>query len=162
MPIKKNKIIPIIGRSDIVDLPNLGLHDIDVKVDTGAYTSSIHCSRIKVIKEGNRQAVTFTIPGSKLHEKGVHRFKVYDFSQRQIRSSNGHLQMRYVIKSHIIIYGKNIPVEFSLADRSSMKYPILLGRKLLSKRFLVDVSKQNLSYEFSKQPKAPKAKKVQG
>jgi hypothetical protein len=148
--VKKKKILPIIGRSDIVDVPDLGLHDVDVKIDTGAYTSSIHCSRIKVVKDEKGQLITFTIPGSKLHEKGLHHFKVRDFEQRQIRSSNGHLQLRYVVRSHIVIYGKSILTEFSLADRSSMKYPILLGRKLLSKRFMVDVSKTNLSYQASK------------
>lgn len=142
------KDLRIIGRTDIVDLPDLGLHNVDVKIDSGAYTSSIHCSRIKVIKEADgTEAITFTIPGSKLHEKGIHRFSVKDFEERSIRSSNGHLQKRFVIQSHIVIFGKRIQTEFSLADRSRMKYPVLLGRQLLSKRFLIDVNKTNLSYK---------------
>ncbi len=150
---KASKELRIIGRTDIVDLPDLGLHNVDVKIDTGAYTSSIHCSRIKVIKEADgSQAITFTIPGSKLHEKGIHRFNVKDFEERSIRSSNGHLQKRFVIHSHIIIFGKRIQTEFSLADRSRMKYPILLGRQLLVKRFLVDVNKINLSYKEKIKP----------
>lgn len=145
---KPSKELRIIGRSDVVDLPDLGLLNVDVKIDTGAYTSSIHCSRIKVIKEEDgTQAITFTIPGSKLHEKGIHHFKVKDFDQRSIRSSNGNLQKRYIIHSHITIFGKKIQTEFSLADRSKMKFPILLGRQLLNKRFLVDVSKTNQSYK---------------
>lgn len=145
---KASKELHIIGRSDIVDLPDLGLHNVDVKIDTGAYTSSIHCSRIRVIKEADgTPAITFTIPGSKLHEKGLHHFKVKDFDQRSIRSSNGQLQKRFIIHSHIIIFGKKIQAEFSLADRSRMKYPILLGRQLLNKRFLVDVSKTDQSYK---------------
>jgi hypothetical protein len=145
---KPSKELRIIGRSDIVDLPDLGLHNVDVKIDTGAYTSSIHCSRIKIVKEADgTKAITFTIPGSKLHEKGLHHFKVKDFDQRSIRSSNGHLQKRFIIQSHIVLFGRRIQAEFSLADRSSMKYPILLGRQLLSKRFLVDVSKTNQSYK---------------
>jgi hypothetical protein len=152
---KSSKPLQTIGRTDIVDLPDLGLHNVDVKIDTGAYTSSIHCSRIKVVKEADgTEAITFTIPGSKLHEKGVHHFKVKEFEQRSIRSSNGHLQKRFIIHSHIVIFGKSIQTEFSLADRSRMKYPILLGRQLLNKRFLVDVSKTDLSYKENKEKKS--------
>ena len=148
---KSKKPLQVIGRTDIIDMPELGLHEVDAKVDTGAYTSSIHCSRIKRRKESDGiEVITFTIPGSKLHEKGLHHFKVRNFEERNIRSSNGHIQKRYVIKTQIVLFGRKIRAEFSLADRSSMKFPILLGRKLLQNRFLVDVSKKDLSYSERK------------
>lgn len=144
---KSKKPLKVIGRTDIIDMPELGLHDVDAKIDTGAYTSSIHCSRIRLKKDTDgSEMITFTIPGSKLHEKGVHHFKVRQFEERNIRSSNGQIQKRYVIKTQIILFGRKIRAEFSLADRSSMKFPILLGRKLLQGRFIVDVSKKDLSY----------------
>lgn len=144
---KVKKPLKVIGRTDIIDMPELGLHNIDAKIDTGAYTSSIHCSRIRLKKETDgTELITFTIPGSRLHEKGVHHFKVREFEERNIRSSNGQIQKRYVIKTQIILFGRKIRAEFSLADRSSMKFPILLGRKLLQGRFIVDVSKKDLSY----------------
>lgn len=144
---KTKKPLKVIGRTDVIDMPELGLHEVDAKIDTGAYTSSIHCSRIRLKKDTDgTEMITFTIPGSKLHEKGVHHFKVRQFEERNIRSSNGQIQKRYVIKTQIILFGRKIRAEFSLADRSSMKYPILLGRKLLQGRFIVDVSKKDLSY----------------
>ena len=144
---KSKKPLKVIGRTDVIDMPELGLHEVDAKIDTGAYTSSIHCSRIRLKKDTDgTEMITFTIPGSKLHEKGVHHFKVRQFEERNIRSSNGQIQKRYVIKTQIILFGRKIRAEFSLADRSSMKYPILLGRKLLQGRFIVDVSKKDLSY----------------
>lgn len=144
---KSKKPLQVIGRTDVIDLPELGLHDIDAKIDTGAYTSSIHCSRIKVKKDPDgTEVITFTIPGSKLHEKGLHHFKVRQFESRHIRSSNGQIQKRYVIKTQLVIFGRKIRTEFSLADRSSMKFPVLLGRKLLQNRFIVDVSKKDLSH----------------
>jgi hypothetical protein len=36
-----------IGRTDRADFPNLKIEGIDIKVDTGAYTSSIHCKDIE-------------------------------------------------------------------------------------------------------------------
>lgn len=144
---KPKKPLTVIGMTDRIDLPELGVFNVDVKVDTGAYTSSIHCSRVKEITDaGGRRALTFTIPGSLLHEKGIHHFQVYSFSQKRVRSSNGQMQTRYVINTPIVMFGKVIKADFSLADRSRMKYPILLGRKLLRNRFLVDVSLKDLSF----------------
>lgn len=152
---KSKKPLQLIGRSDVIDMPELGLHNVDAKTDTGAYTSSIHCSRIKKKKESDgTEVVTFTIPGSKLHEKGLHHFKVKDFEERKIRSSNGEIQKRYVIKTQIVLFGRKIRAEFSLADRSSMKFPVLLGRKLLQNRFIVDVSKKDLSQTEKKRKKS--------
>lgn len=136
----------LIGRTDIIDLPEFGLVDMEAKIDTGALTSAIHCSRIKLVKSGDKEYISFMIPGSTVAGvKGV-KFKTADFKQRNIKSSNGHMECRYVIKTKVAMFGMKIKTEFSLTDRSDMKYPILLGRKLLRKRFLVDVSKANLSY----------------
>lgn len=144
---KSKKPLKVIGRTDVIDMPELGLHDVDAKIDTGAYTSSIHCSRIRLKKDADgTEMITFTIPGSKLHEKGLQHFKVKQYEERNIRSSNGEIQKRYVIKTQIILFGRKIRAEFSLANRSSMKYPVLLGRKLLQGRFIVDVGKKDLSY----------------
>ncbi len=140
----KKKELPLIGRSDIIDLPEFDLYDIPAKVDTGAFTSAIHCSSVKVKEVDGQKVINFKIPAAK--KKGK-IFQTSHYEERRIRSSNGHIETRFVITTDILIYGKVRKTEFSLADRSSMKYPILLGRKLLSKRFVVDVSKKNLSHK---------------
>lgn len=142
---KREKIL--IGRIDIIDLPAFALHEVEAKIDTGAYTSAIHCSKIKVIKEGAKEYVSFHIPGSKVHGMGKQVFKTDDYVLKKIKSSSGHMEERFVITTSILIFNKLIKTEFSLTDRSAMKYPILLGRKFLSKRFVVDVSTKNLSYK---------------
>jgi hypothetical protein len=40
------------------------------------------------------------------------------------------------------VEGKQMEVRFTLADRYTMAYPVLLGRSFLEGQFLVDVSKQ--------------------
>jgi len=136
---KKNKII--IGRYDVIDLPELDIYEITAKIDTGAYTSAIHCSRIKLQKENDIEYLIFKIPGS--HQKKM--FRVSDFKLKNIKSSSGHSETRFVIKTKVLLFGKVIKTEFSLANRSEMKFPVLLGRKLLKDRFIVDVSEINLS-----------------
>ncbi len=136
---KKNKLI--IGRCDFIDLPELGIQNIAAKIDTGAYTSAIHCSRIKLQKENEVEYLFFKIPGS--HQKKL--FRVKNFKLRNIKSSSGHSETRFVIKTKVTIFGREINTEFSLANRSEMKFPVLLGRKLLKDKFIVDVSQINLS-----------------
>lgn len=131
------KKIKTIGRSDIVDLPDLELKNIQAKVDTGAYTSSIHCT--DVILEDD--VLHFTLPFG-----GKRKYKRDKFLTKKIRSSNGKAEHRYVIQSTIELFGKVYKIRFSLSDRSKMKNPILIGRRFLKDKFVVDVSEKNLSF----------------
>jgi len=70
-----------------------------------------------------------------------------------IKSSNGTSRLSYVIKTEVEIFGKTYKTDFSLNDRSEMKYPILLGRKFLKKGFLVDVNSYDLSLKSKKKKK---------
>jgi len=57
------------------------------------------------------------------------------------------VQQRYVIKTDIQVFEKVIHAEFSLSDRSDMRYPVLIGRALLNRHFIVDVSRKNVAYK---------------
>jgi len=135
---KKEKIV--IGRSDIVDLPDLGVENIHAKIDTGAYRSSLHCKKV-YLENG---FLYFTLHTA----TGFQEYATKEWSQKEIRSSNGKIQKRYVIKTSMKLFGRRYKASISLSDRSKMKNPLLIGRKMLTKRFIVDVSKKNLSYEL--------------
>ncbi len=139
-----------IGRADKVDLPDFKLFDIDAKIDSGAYTSAINCSKVKVKTENGQKVLSFSIPGNRIHEKRARRFSTTNFERKRIKSSNGSIEERYVVKTHIELFGHKILTEFSLSDRSKMKYPILLGRKLLRNGFIIDVRKKNLAFKKKK------------
>ncbi|WP_138480433.1 ATP-dependent zinc protease family protein [Dyadobacter bucti] len=135
--------IEIIGATDIVDLPDLDWFNIPVRIDSGANTSAIHCSRVGLVKEGDQTVLRFHLDA----KKGAPQqsFSVTDFKETIIRNSSGREEKRYVIKTRIKIFGRNIRTEFSLANRRKMRYPILIGRKLLKNRFIIDVSQKDLS-----------------
>jgi hypothetical protein len=59
---------------------------------------------------------------------------------RHVKSSNGSTEERIFIKTVIELAGRRYKAELSLTDRASMKFPMLIGRKFLEKRFLVDVA----------------------
>ena len=133
-----------IGRTDKADFPLLHLHDIEVKIDTGAYTSTIHCKNVTV--EDNYLKCIFLDPEHPSYHEKEFIFDKYDV--RVVKSSNGQTQARYRILTEIELFGKCYPIFLTLSDREEMKYPVLLGRKFLTKRFVVDINRTNLSYKL--------------
>ncbi len=150
---KKTKEKLLIGRREKIDLLKLKLKNLDAKVDTGAYTSSLHCHNIKVIEKDGIEYLKFYLldPSHPQYEKKV--FKFSNFKYKKVKSSNGKSENRYIIKTLLRIYDIDIETEFSLSDRSSMKYPVLLGRKFIKKGFVVDVTKTNVAEIYKKQAK---------
>lgn len=138
----------VLGRRELVDFPEFGLRGVEAKVDTGAYTGAIHCSNIHVEPDPDGRPVLHVQlldPSHPNFDGRALRFAA--FTRRDIKSSNGDVQERYVIQTIIQLFGENFNTEFSLSDRSDMKYPVLLGRALLRQgRFVVDVARRNVSY----------------
>jgi hypothetical protein len=142
-----------IGRIDKIDLPGMNVFNVEAKVDTGAYTSSIHCSDIHVIKEENRQKLSFHILDDSIPGLIQREFITEDYKRKLIKNSFGHSEERFIIKTQVLIFGQLIETHFSLSNRDNMKYPILLGRRFLRKRFVVDVARKNLSYSRKQKKK---------
>lgn len=139
----------LLGRRELIDFPAFGLRGVEAKVDTGAYTSAIHCTDIHIETKAPHQPVLVVhlLDPGHAGADGC-RLAFADFALRDIRSSNGEVQERYVIRAVVQLYGETFEADFSLSDRSDMKYPVLLGRSLLRQgRFVVDVAKRNLSYK---------------
>lgn len=126
----------ILGEIDRFYLPEFNLKNIEARIDTGAKTSSIHATNIKII---NKNLVEFEVLDKYKFQKKIHKIAI-------VKSSNGIEEKRVFIKSTIKIFDKNYDIELSLNDRKNMQFPLLIGRELLEKGFIVDVSQQNLSY----------------
>lgn len=139
----------ILGRYDRVDLPGLGLTNIHAKIDTGAYTSSLHCSRAEVVNN----KLEFVLLDEEHPEFTGMKFIFDEYDQREIKNSFGKAELRYIIKTTIRIHHKTYKTQFSLSDRDNLKFPILIGRRVLKNRFLVDVAKIDIS--FNSKTKAP-------
>lgn len=129
-----------IGRLEHIALPGLGVPRVEAKIDTGAYSSALHYQKLHVrLKDGARQlVVTFQMGG-------VRKTKVFrSFKRVTVKSSNGETSRRYMISTQVKLAGYLVRTQATLFDRSDMKYQVLLGRKFLHGRFVVDVSSRNL------------------
>ncbi|MFZ6050773.1 ATP-dependent zinc protease family protein [Halocola ammonii] len=131
-----------IGRIDKADFPLLGLRDLDVKIDSGAFTSSLHCHHI-VEKDGKLQFSLLDPSHEQYHNKPI---ESESFRIKKVRSSNGLQEERYVITTEIVLFGKTFEIDLTLTNRGDMNFPVLLGRKLLNKNFIVDTAMTNLSH----------------
>jgi hypothetical protein len=130
----KNKI-KLIGRREYVDLPELEVYGIEAKIDTGAYTSSLHCENISLNYENSKPILYFTL---NLGKEKTFRFE--EFILKKIKKSFGEMEERYVIKTLILIGRKKIHSTISLSNRDNMRYPALIGRRLLKGKFIIDVN----------------------
>lgn len=130
----------VIGHIENIELPELGISQLTVRVDTGAQTSSLHVDNIKRIFLETKPAVSFDIhPEIHNVEKTVScQALLHDV--RKVKSSNGISEQRYVIKTPAILGNHQWNIEITLTDRSDMTYLMLLGRQALSCHFYIDAS----------------------
>ena len=137
-----------IGRIDKADFPELMLEDIDLKIDSGAYTSSIHCSNIEEIEKNGELLIQFTLldPEHPFYNNKV--FSTKNYASKKVKSSNGIAETRFMIQTEIVIFQQKFPIYLTLSERKDMKFPVLLGRKFLNKKFVIDTIKKNLSHKL--------------
>ncbi|PIF03628.1 MAG: clan AA aspartic protease [Arcobacter sp.] len=131
----------IVGKKELISIIDLELFDLDAKVDTGADSSALHCDDIFVDKEG---FVHFTLLDEIHPSYHGKKMKMPLYKNKKVRSSNGALQIRPSIKVKVKFFGKTYDSIISLTNRADMKYPMLIGRRFLSGRCLVDVSQEYL------------------
>ena len=124
----------VVGWREVVSLPELGLAGIPAKIDTGARTSSLHAHVLEDFQRGGQRFVRFAVDwgGVRRQCEAVH------VDLRGITSSNGDTQTRFVIKTPLTIGNLTFRAEISLADRSQMQFPMLIGRTALRRRMVVD------------------------
>ena len=144
---KSPKRLPkTIGRRDLIDLPQLGLFDLDAKIDTGANTSALHVKKIRVIEKEGKTWVKFKLAHPHHAAFNNKEIMLEMHAYKATKSSSEQIEERYIIKTDVVLFGKPYTTEFSLTDRSKMECPVLLGRKLLYRKFIVDVTQKNLSF----------------
>src|SRR3990172_11505456 len=94
----------IIGRKDKADFPELGLYDIDAKVDTGAYTSAIYCQDIMEVDEVGKSKVRFRLLDPSRPSYNNREFTHPIYAKREIKNSFGQVEERYIIKTKILLF----------------------------------------------------------
>ena len=130
-----------VGRTEWASLPELGINKIKAKIDTGAWTSALHAFDIEPYNTRWGLFVRFkTVPLAR--NSIVCRARVID--EREVTSSVGTAELRYVIETEVVFGDKSLPIEVTLSNRSNMKYRMLLGRAAMKGKIIVDPNKNEL------------------
>jgi hypothetical protein len=134
----------LIGGNEWCALPELGIHMIKAKIDTGAKTSAIHAYDIKSYFLKRRKYVRFKVhPLQRRNDISIScHAEIID--ERHIMSSNGHIENRYVIRTPIILGTEQWMIQLTLSNRDPLRFRMLLGREALNGRFLIEPNKRLL------------------
>ena len=136
-----------IGWKEKVSLPTIGIDEIHCKVDTGAKTSSLHAFFVEPFENRQQQFVRFGLHPIQ-NNKDYKKICVSPcVDKRIVKDSGGHEEERYVIRTQVQLGNKKWDVEFTLTDRDTMQFRMLLGREALKNNYVVDCSQ---SYIFGK------------
>lgn len=150
------KPLSVIGRAEVISLPNLSVFDIPARVDTGARTSALWASNI--VEDNGMLQYSLFGAGSEYYTGNI--FTTRSYGKRLVANSTGHIEERYTIKLATVLHGRKIRTTFTLANRSTQVYPVLLGRNILRGKFVVDVTLGQPLVEQEQQREANKRKLI--
>ncbi|MGR3545540.1 MAG: 30S ribosomal protein S6--L-glutamate ligase [Roseovarius sp.] len=137
------------GWEEWVGLPDLGVPAIKAKVDTGARTSALHAFDIETFGPASRPKVRFTVHPIPGRDDLIIPCSAPIIDRRDVTSSNGERELRYVIASKLSVGGDTWPIEITLTNRSSMTSRMLLGRQALKDHISIVATDRFLQPELS-------------
>lgn len=142
----------IIGWSEYIDFPDWGIDRLKAKIDTGARSSALHVDDLQKLPDGN---VRFDVIHGTRQKPQRTTVTAKALKWAQVRSSNGHFQMRCFVKTRMKVGAISKEIEVSLVCRDTMLFRMLLGRTALEHHFLVDVNKRSVLSERRKPRSQP-------
>ncbi|QHI70873.1 ATP-dependent zinc protease [Tichowtungia aerotolerans] len=119
-------------------LPELGIPAIKAKVDTGAKTSALHTFGVEPFSQNGVDCVRFRVHPLQRNEQVVCECVAPVKDERVVSDSGGHRELRYIIETTVSIGDKSWPIEMSLTNRDTMRFRMLLGRRAMEEKVLVD------------------------
>lgn len=134
-----------VGWREWVALPALGIGAVKAKLDTGAATSALHAIHIRRLRENGVDRVRFDIHPEQRNTDITIRCVADLLEERWVTSSTGHRERRYVVRTPMLIAGLHFPIEITLTNRDTMGFRMLIGRRAMKRRLLVDPSASYLA-----------------
>ena len=135
-----------IGWKELIDLPELGLRRLKCKIDTGARTSTLHLPSLTWLERfaDGSQAAELTLAPDRHDPARLATARVRVLRQIEVRDSGGHLEMRPLIETELVLGPVRKRIFVTLSDRSDMLFRMILGRKAVEGDFLVDPARKYL------------------
>jgi hypothetical protein len=136
--------LPCLGWREWVDLPTISGEPIKAKIDTGARSSALHAEEIERFERDGQQWVRFVFLPRQRSDVGRATAEVPLHDVRDVRSSSGEVQTRYVVRVPMQVGEQSWEVDLTLSDREQMGFRMLVGREAIRARFVVDPGRSYL------------------
>jgi hypothetical protein len=149
---KHTEPLPVIGWREWVSLPGLGVPAIKAKIDTGACSSSVHAFDVSIEETQGQAIVRFKLHPYQHTSRVTIVAEAVLVEYRRVRSSGGHETLRPVVLADVELLGQRWPIELTLASRDTMGFRMLLGRRALRRRFVVDPGRSYLGGRRKRTP----------
>lgn len=137
---KKKKAVErqIIGWREWVTLPDMGIAAMKAKIDTGARTSALHAWNIVTYEQPDGPWVSFDLHPEQRNNRVVVPCRALVHGMRKIRSSNGQVEQRIIVRTMLQLGEQSWPIDVSLTNRDEMGFRLLLGRAALRRRVSIE------------------------
>ena len=135
-----------IGWKEYLDLPELGLHRLKGKIDTGARTSTLHVHSLTYqdrLADGSQAAELVLAPDRRRPDHLV-TARVRVLRHIRVTDSGGHPELRPLIETELALGPVRKRILLTLTDRSGMLFRMILGRKAVEGDFCVDAAAKYL------------------
>ena len=137
------------GWEEWISLPDIGVPALRAKIDTGARTSALHAFDIETFGSASKPKVRFTVHPIPGRDDLVIPCSAEIIDRREVTSSNGDKELRYVISTTMSVNGQSWPIEITLTNRSTMTSRMLLGRTALKDHISIAATDRFLQPELS-------------
>lgn len=120
---------------------------IMAKLDTGAYTSSIHAEEVELFEKDGKKWVRFIF--TQPMKKDSPRVKIDAPLVRvaRIKNPGGEPDVREVVSLNFTIGDRKMKGEFTLNTRSNMLSAVLIGRTMIKELGWIDSSRTHLAHK---------------
>ncbi|MGV3483382.1 MAG: ATP-dependent zinc protease [Planctomycetaceae bacterium] len=126
------------GWREWVGLPTLSIRSIKAKIDSGARSSCLHAFDTEPFERDGSEWVRFAVHPIQRNDEKVIWCEAPVFDRRLVRSSNGVVSQRFVIRTELSLFGSVWPIDLTLHNRDAMGFRMLIGREAVRGRFIID------------------------
>lgn len=136
--------LPVLGWKEQASLPDLGVPQLRVKLDTGARSSALHVERLEVVGEhpgadgSPLPVLSFDVLSGPRHAPQRVPVQVPAIGFKHVRDTGARSERRPVIRTRILCGPLDTVADVTITDRTGMIFRMLLGRLTLQGRCLVD------------------------